>query len=219
MQDGLSFHSVDDMAQARLNAGIALGEVPTAQRADAEPGLQADPKGMSALPEAPRGQIANPPARYRTNPSHRILVVDSDLSIRQLSTRLLGRLGYKVDAAADGETGWQALYAHSYDLLITDNNIPRLSGVGLLERLRSSQMTLPVILASGTLPTDELNRIRRLQLAATLLKPFTAYELLETVKEVLRAAVSVRSRSGIYFPVLAEAICAIKPWPRWGINE
>jgi DNA-binding response OmpR family regulator len=61
-------------------------------------------------------------------------------------------------------------------------------------------MVLPVILASGALPTEELNRHRWLQLAATLLKPFTIAELLSTVRKVLRAGGSIRGRARIYFP-------------------
>lgn len=92
-----------------------------------------------------------------------------------------------MDAAEVGAAAWQALNIDSYDLLITDNKMPKLSGVELVKKVRSARMALPVILASGIMPTEELNRHPWLQLAATLLKPFTGEELLGTVKEVLRA--------------------------------
>ena len=60
-----------------------------------------------------------------------------------------------------------------------------LSGVELVKKVRSARMTLPVILASGALPTDELNRNPWLQPVATLVKPFTGGQLLETVNELL----------------------------------
>jgi DNA-binding response OmpR family regulator len=118
--------------------------------------------------------------------SIRILVVDDDIDIRLLSAALLFRSGYQVDTAEDGATGWDALQAKSYDLLITDNKMPKVSGVELVKMLRSAHMALPVILASGAMP-EELNRLPWLRLAATLLKPFSPDELLETVKKVLRA--------------------------------
>ena len=113
-------------------------------------------------------------------------MVDDDISIRHLNTRALLRSGYAVDAAEDGAAAWHALNTDSYDLLITDNNMPKLSGVELLKKLRAARMTLPVIMATGTLPKEEFTRFPWLQPAATLLKPYTVEALLRTVKKVLR---------------------------------
>jgi|KBSSwiStaDraftv2_1062776.scaffolds.fasta_scaffold218176_2 DNA-binding response OmpR family regulator len=117
----------------------------------------------------------------------RILVVDDDIAIRQLSTDLLTRSGYHVDAAEDGAVAWNTLQTNHYDLVVTDHNMPKVSGIQLVKKLRAARMALPVILVSGALPTEELDRHPRLRLAATLLKPFTAEELLLAVTEVLRA--------------------------------
>ena len=126
------------------------------------------------------------PTRSQTN-LRRILVVEDDTSIRQLIPIALRDSGYYVDAAEDGAAGWEALQAGNYDLLITDNNMPRMSGVELVKMLRSARMTLPVVLVSGSIPLEGLNGDSSLQLAATLLKPFTMDELLATVEKVLRA--------------------------------
>jgi len=77
--------------------------------------------------------------------------------------------------------------------VITDNNMPRLTGIELLKKLCAARMALPVIMATGTLPKEEFTRYPWLQPAATLLKPYTVEELLGTVKEVLRATVSACS--------------------------
>ena len=63
--------------------------------------------------------------------------------------------------------------------------MPKLSGVELVKKLRFARMALPVILASGTIPTDELERNPWLQPVATLVKPFLHRQLLATVNEVL----------------------------------
>ena len=123
---------------------------------------------------------------------HRILVVDDDSSIRQLNAELLMRSGYEVDAAEDGGAAWDALSADSYDLLITDHNMPKVSGVELLERLRAARKALPVIMATGVLPKEEFMRQPWRQPAATLLKPYTTEALLGTVREVLRATDDAR---------------------------
>jgi len=122
-----------------------------------------------------------------TNPPLRILVVDDDEDFRRLNAEVLIRSGYVVDAAEDGAAGWEALNANSYDLLVTDNSMPRLTGVELIKKLRTARMALPVIMATGTLPTHEFNRKPWLIPDATLLKPFTGDELLDTVRKVLRA--------------------------------
>jgi DNA-binding response OmpR family regulator len=137
-----------------------------------------------------QGEPAKTEIRHDTNPLHRILVVDDDIGIRQLSARLLAQFGFQVDVAEDGAAGWEALCAKPYDLLITDHSMPKLSGVELVKRLRSARMALPVILASGLMPTGELNRHPGLNLAATLPKPFTGDELLGTVTKIMRSKAS-----------------------------
>jgi len=141
-------------------------------------------KGHQVLPA--RGAVSTR-LPSQTNPPQRILVVDDESSVRQLSTEVLIHSGYDVDVAEDGAVAWQALNTESYDLLITDHNMPKVTGVELVKKVRSARMALPVILASGAMPTEELNRHPWLQLAATLLKPFTPEELLGAVQEVLRA--------------------------------
>ncbi len=126
------------------------------------------------------------PIRVQTNPCQRILVVEDETDIRQLSTQVLARAGFAVDAAEDGLAGWEALHAKNYHLLITDHDMPRLTGLELVKRLRSARMALPVILASGTLPMQQSQWDQELQLAAILPKPFSPDQLLGTVKEVLR---------------------------------
>jgi DNA-binding response OmpR family regulator len=123
--------------------------------------------------------------QHEMNLPYRILVADDEPDIRQLSTEVLIHSGYKVDAAADGAAAWEALRTDRYDLMITDNNMPKLTGVELIRKLRSARMALPVIMATGTLPKEAFTRYPWLQPAATLLKPYAVEELLETVRVVL----------------------------------
>jgi len=136
--------------------------------------------------EASRTQTA--PARVGTlrPPPQRILLVDDDKDVRQVFAELLTRSGYRVDTAEDGEAGWKKLdtpgYApDGYDLLITDNQMPNLTGVELIRRMRPGRPALPVILASGTAPAYD----ETLQPGVLLRKPFTFDHLLQTVKKML----------------------------------
>ena len=117
-----------------------------------------------------------------------VLVVDDDLHIRHLIATHLSKADYRVDTAGDGAEAWEALNDVSYHLLITDHNMPKVTGLELIKKLRSEDMTLPVILVSGTIPTEELKRHPSLRIEAMLPKPFSIFELLDKVKKVLGLA-------------------------------
>ena len=67
--------------------------------------------------------------------------------IRQLNAEVLIDAGYQVDVAEDGASAGGALQRHNYDLLITDQFLPKVSGVELLKKIHVARMTLPVIMA------------------------------------------------------------------------
>ena len=125
-----------------------------------------------------------------TQSVQRILVVDDDISIRRLSTEMLIRSGYQVDAAADGADGWKALQGNSYDLVITDNFMPKMTGVEMVKKLHAAGMKLPVIMATAMLPQEEFVSHPWLEAVTTLLKPFRANDLLSAVKKILAANLS-----------------------------
>lgn len=139
----------------------------------------------------PAGESVCAPLQCSTKPPHRILVVEDDRNIRRFSTQALVGSGYQVDDAEDGAVAWEALQIKAFNLLITDNNMPKLTGIELVKKLRSARMALPVILATGRLPAEALAQNPSLHLAALLPKPFSTSELLETVRAVLRATDSV----------------------------
>lgn len=125
------------------------------------------------------------PWQAPTDPPQRILVVDDDETTRFINAKILAHSGYHVDAVEDGDAAWQALNTDSYDLLVTDHNMPNVSGVELLKKLHATCMTVPVIMATGTLPKEEFTRYPELRPDATLLKPYSVEQLLEAVKEIL----------------------------------
>ena len=126
-----------------------------------------------------------------TSPLHeplarpRILVVEDDIDIRHLNAEVLMDSGYHVDVAEDGAVAWDALQLNHYDLLITDNAMPKVTGIELLQKLHAARMMLPVIMATGTLPEEEYTQSIWFHPAAMLLKPYTLADFLRTVKEVL----------------------------------
>ncbi|MEN5304543.1 hybrid sensor histidine kinase/response regulator [Pseudomonas sp. TWI628] len=80
----------------------------------------------------------------------RVLVVDDSLTVRELQRKLLSNRGYDVAVAVDGMDGWNALRSETFDLLITDIDMPRMDGIELVTLVRRDQrlQSLPVMVVS-----------------------------------------------------------------------
>jgi len=141
---------------------------------------------MTAKNISQSDEPASAPLLGESNFRQPLLVVEDDPAIRQLNTQILILSGYQVDAAEDGAAAWEALQQNNYDLMVTDNDMPKVTGVELIQKIQAARMALPVIMATGALP--EFHRYGTRQPAVTLLKPYTFHELLTAVKEVLAAA-------------------------------
>jgi CheY-like chemotaxis protein len=137
----------------------------------------------TAVPALRRGvlapRMALPPAAL----ARRILVVDDDPDLRDLLSLLLLGAGYRVTCAEDGEAGWDALCASSYDAVITDNDMPRLTGLELLRRIRAGPLRLPVILISGAMPWHDAHLAQLLPPGLAMQKPFALADLLASVRD------------------------------------
>lgn len=136
------------------------------------------------------GQADSTTLSSQRSPPQRILVVDDEDSVRRLITDSLTGAGYRVDVAEDGALAWEALQVRRYDLLITDNAMPKITGIALIKKLRERNPTLPVVMATGTVPDEELERHPSLQISEVLIKPFTIEQIVRTVKKVLSGALS-----------------------------
>jgi len=142
---------------------------------------------MIAKCNSQAGQLAGARLKNAPNFRHRILVVEDEFSIRRLNTKMLLHSGYDVDAAENGAAAWDALQLKRYDLMITDNDMPKLTGIELIKKVHATRLALPVIMATGKFPLDEFTRHPQLQPAVTLLKPYTFDELVGAVHIVLLA--------------------------------
>lgn len=80
----------------------------------------------------------------------RILVVDDSITVREVERQLLTRRGYDVDVAVDGREGYSALRAGRYDLMVTDVDMPRMTGIELIRAVRREPKyaDLPIIIVS-----------------------------------------------------------------------
>ena len=148
---------------------------------------------MSAIKKAQADAPAGASLPRQPNPRQRILVVEDDSQVRRVNAEVLIYSGYHVDAVENGAAAWDALQLNNYDLVVTDNHMPRLTGVELIQKIQDARMDLPVIMATGALPEEEFARSPWLQPSIILLKPYSFDDLLASVKEVLRVTSDARN--------------------------
>jgi two-component system sensor histidine kinase and response regulator WspE len=80
----------------------------------------------------------------------RVLVVDDSITVRELERQLLQARGYAVDVAVDGMDGWNAIRSARYDLVVTDVDMPRMDGIGLVGLVRAdpARRDVPIVIVS-----------------------------------------------------------------------
>ena len=105
--------------------------------------------------------------------------------MRNLHLELLTGAGYEAMAVADGALAWDAIQTQHFDLMITDNSMPKVTGVELMNKLIAANIRLPVIMVTGALPQHEFIRNVWLNNIAVLEKPVSNSTLLSTVEKVL----------------------------------
>jgi two-component system, chemotaxis family, chemotaxis protein CheY len=119
---------------------------------------------------------------------HSILAVDDSASMRQMVSFTLKSAGYNVTEAIDGQDAWEKAGGRSFDLVLTDQNMPRMDGISLTKKLRESpQFKATPILILTTESSDQMKMAGR-SAGATgwLVKPFDPNKLLEVIKKVIR---------------------------------
>ncbi|MGM0554756.1 MAG: response regulator [Myxococcota bacterium] len=95
-----------------------------------------------------------------------ILVVEDSEITRDLVTGILSNHGYRILTAEDGQEGWERLQDHRVDLVVTDVQMPRMSGLELLQQIRSTPSTEDVPVVILTTLGDPQDKARAMQMGA-----------------------------------------------------
>lgn len=118
---------------------------------------------------------------------HTILAVDDSVSMRQMVAFTLRGAGYDVVEACDGEDAWDKASGRAFDLVLTDQNMPRLDGIGLTRKLRTLERyrSTPILVLT-TESGDEMKQAGR-SAGATgwMVKPFDPAKLVEVIRTVM----------------------------------
>jgi DNA-binding NtrC family response regulator len=118
---------------------------------------------------------------------HRLLVIDDDAANCRLLTIIFGAEGFEVDKALDGESGLAHVADSEPDLVLLDLNLPGLSGMEVLERLKVLAPKVPVVMLTGS--NDVKNAVRAIRLGAFdyLTKPMDHDEVVLVARRALQA--------------------------------
>jgi DNA-binding NtrC family response regulator len=117
--------------------------------------------------------------------SAHLLVVEDDPEMRDLLRKVLEKEGYQVSVAADGRNATTALSRIPFDLVVTDMLMPDNGGLELLQVIRESQPTLPVIIITAFGDWGSYSRALELGAAAFISKPLKMAELIGAIHTAL----------------------------------
>lgn len=121
--------------------------------------------------------------------SQRLLVVDDDDAVREVTVEMLTVMGYSADCVDSGQRALQCLAEERFDLLLLDVAMPTMSGAEVLAALDDLGITIPVILMTGFSASEVADLLERSGPARTLLsKPFPMKELRAAVESVFAPA-------------------------------
>lgn len=119
------------------------------------------------------------------------LVVDDEFHIVQVVAIKLKNNGFDVLTADNGASAYTLAVQHKPDIIVTDYQMPALTGLELIEKLRADEQTaaIPVIMLTARGFAIEDQQKQKLNIAACLSKPFSPREVLQTVEEVLKQTI------------------------------
>jgi len=117
----------------------------------------------------------------------KVLVVDDEIHIVHVVAIKLRNNGYEVIAAANGAEALDLLCSEKPDIVVTDLQMPIMTGLELVEKIRRNQQTkdMPVILLTARNFAIEDKQKKDLQISDCLSKPFSPKELLRSIQDIL----------------------------------
>ena len=120
----------------------------------------------------------------------KILVAEDNPALAHVLKLNLKRAGHEVAVHGNGETAWAAIQGEAFDLILTDHQMPKMTGVTLCRKVRESHKhsSIPIILLTGKsleLNQDELRE--RLQIYRVFPKPYSPSAIVDTVEEAFAA--------------------------------
>ncbi|MEM9310684.1 MAG: response regulator [Pseudomonadota bacterium] len=137
-------------------------------------------------PSNPSPGTTQPSLAIGDAPTVRVLTVDDSASMRALLRSALSSRGFAVEQCEDGQEALEWLASHEVDVIITDINMPRLDGFGLIEKLRTSALHAdrPILVLTTESSDEKKQRARQAGATGWIVKPFDADKLTTALRRV-----------------------------------
>jgi two-component system chemotaxis response regulator CheY len=115
-----------------------------------------------------------------------VLTIDDSRTMRQMLEMALTEAGFSVVQAEDGVHGLEVLETTTPDVIITDINMPRLDGFGLIEGVRRNEnhRVVPILVLTTESDAEKKERARRAGATGWIVKPFDPQKLVSAVNRV-----------------------------------
>ncbi|WP_022661887.1 chemotaxis response regulator CheY [Paucidesulfovibrio longus] len=123
----------------------------------------------------------------KKNPKMRILVVDDFSTMRRIIKNILRQLGYEnVVEADDGTTAWEVLNKDNIDFIISDWNMPKMTGIELLRKVRGSEeyVDLPFLMVTAEAQQENIIEAVQAKVNNYIVKPFTPETLGQKIDKI-----------------------------------
>lgn len=117
----------------------------------------------------------------------RLLIIDDESELREILSSLLEDSAGEIHQASNGLEGIDLLKAHSFDAVLSDEKMPKKSGLEVLKWMRESGLTIPFIIHTGYGQKEMVQEAQRLGVFAFIDKPWDERTLITTVERALRS--------------------------------
>ncbi|MBQ7608126.1 MAG: chemotaxis response regulator CheY [Desulfovibrionaceae bacterium] len=121
------------------------------------------------------------------NPNMRVLIVDDFSTMRRIVRNILRQIGIaNVVEADDGTTAWDILNREKIDFIVSDWNMPKMPGIDLLRKVRSSEQfaDLPFLMVTAEAQQENIIEAAQAKVSNYIVKPFTADTLKQKIDKI-----------------------------------
>lgn len=121
------------------------------------------------------------------DPNMRVLIVDDFSTMRRIVRNILRQLGLNnVVEADDGTTAWDTLNREKIDFIVSDWNMPKMTGIELLRKVRSSEQfaDIPFLMVTAEAQQENIIEAAQAKVSNYIVKPFTADTMKQKIDKI-----------------------------------
>ena len=120
--------------------------------------------------------------------TQRVLIVDDNATIRSLSRKVVQDIGFEAVEATDGQEGLEVAQAQKFQLILTDINMPRMSGIEMVTKIRAldDYKRIPILFITTESGKKIMQQGKEAGANGWLVKPFQREKLLDLLKKLVK---------------------------------